>query len=130
MTVTITFGKTPKTFKKFPVKFKTPEGEDAAIAITFKYRTRSGYAAYLNSMFAVDGEADKPVEGESPDFVALFAKGGAKSVEKLLEAIESWDFSEPLSKESLLQLQDEYPAAVAAMGEAYRMAAVDGKLGN
>ena len=128
MAVNIVLGKTPKTFGKFPVKFRTPEGEDAAIAVTFKYRTRSGYAAYLNSLFATD--AEKPVEGEKPDFVELFAKGGEKSVEKLLDAVDGWDFGEPLTKETLLQLQDEFPAAIAAMGESYRMACVEGKLGN
>ena len=128
MAANIVLGKTPKTFKKFPVKFKTPEGEEAAIAVTFKYLTRSGYAAYLNSMFAT--EADKPVDTDKPDFVALFAKGGEKSVEKLLDAMESWDFGHDLDKETLMQLQDEFPAAIAAFGEAYRMACVDGKLGN
>lgn len=98
------------------------------LALTFKYRTRSGYAAYLNSMFS--GEAEKPVEDEKPNFVQLFAKGGEKSVEKLLDVIDSWDFGEPLNKETLLQLQDEFPAVVAAMGESYRTACVEGKLGN
>lgn len=128
MAVSITLGKTPKTFGKFPVKFQTPDGEDAAIAVTFKYKTRSGYAAYLNSMFAEEGE--KPVEGEKPDFIELFAKGGEKSVEKLLDVIDSWDFGEPLNKETLLQLQDEFPAAIAAFGDAFRSACTGGKLGN
>ena len=128
MAANIVLGKTPKTFKKFPVKFKTPEGEDAAIAVTFKYLTRSGYAAYLNSMFAT--EADKPVDTDKPDFVALFAKGGEKTVSKLLEAVDSWDFGYDLNKDTLLQLQDQYPGGVSAMGEAYRIACTEGKLGN
>jgi hypothetical protein len=70
------------------------------------------------------------VDTDKPDFVALFAKGGEKSVEKLLDAMESWDFGHDLDKETLMQLQDEFPAAIAAFGEAYRMACVDGKLGN
>lgn len=129
MTVTITLGKTPKTFKKFPVKFKTPDGEDSAIAVVFKYRTRSGYGEYLNSLFAVT-DSDKPAEGETVDFVELFAKGGARAVEKLLDAIDSWDFAEPLNKETLLQMQDEFPAAIAAFAETYRGACIEGKLGN
>ena len=126
---TIKLGSTPKTFKKFPVKFTMPDGENGAIAAVFKYRTRAGYGEYLNSLFAVS-ETEKPADGEKLDFVALFAKGGEKAVEKLLDAIESWDFDYELTKETLIQMQNEIPASIAAFGETYRNACIEGKLGN
>lgn len=125
----IKLGATPKVFKQIPVKFTLPDGGDGAIPVVFKYRTRSGYALYLNDLYATS-EAEKPPEGAKLDFVELFAKGGEKTVSQLLNCVESWVFDYDLTKENLTQMQDEIPAAIAAMGEAYRAACVEGKLGN
>ena len=130
MAIQIVLGKTPKTFKKVPVKFLTPEGDEAVVAVVFKYRTRAAYAQFLNEMFATT-DADKPADGEKVDFEVLFAKGGEKTVEKMLDAIVSWDLPDvELNKENMLQLQNEYQASIPAFGDAYRAACVEGKLGN
>ena len=60
----------------------------------------------------------------------LFAKGGEKTVKKLLDAIDAWEFGYDLSEETLLQMQDEIPASIAAFGDAYRLACLEGRLGN
>ena len=125
----IKLGNTPKTFKKIPVKFTMPDGEAGAIAVVFKYRSRSGYGAYLNELFN-SAETEQPVDEDAKrDFVAIFAKGGEKAIEKLLAEMESWDFGYELNKETLMQMQDEFPASIAALGEAFRAACVEGKLG-
>lgn len=81
-------------------------------------------------MFATT-DADKPADGEKVDFEVLFAKGGEKTVEKMLDAIVSWDLADvELNKENMLQLQNEYQASIPAFGDAYRAACVEGKLGN
>ena len=122
-------GNTPKVFKQIPVKFTFPDGEPGAIAVVYKYRTRTGFGEYLNKLFETSG-AVKPDDDGKLDFVELFAKGGEKTVTQLLDAIESWNFEYPLDKETLMQLQDEVPAAIAAFGEAYRAACAEGRLGN
>lgn len=126
---TIKLGNKPKTFKAFPVKFTMPDGEAAAIQTTFKYRTRKEYGEFLNDMFN-SANAEKPQDGDAVDFVALFATGGEKTVKKLLETIDSWVFEYELNLETLMQMQDEIPASIAAFGDAYRAACVDGRLGN
>ena len=125
----ITLGTTPKTFKRFPVKFKLPDGEEGIINVTFKYKTRSGYGEYLNAMFKASGE-EAPASNADVDFVALYKKTGAKSAEKLVEAIDSWDFEYPLTAETLAQLHDEIPSALAALAGALQGACTEGRLGN
>ncbi len=129
MTAVIKLGNKPKTFKPFPVKFTMPDGEAGAIQTTFKYRTRKEYGAFLNDLYN-SADTDKPQDGEKLDFEALFAKGGEKSVKKLIEAIDSWDFEYDLTAETLVQMQDEIPASIAAFGDAYRVACLEGRLGN
>ncbi len=87
---TIKLGNKPKTFKAFPVKFTMPDGETGAIKTTFKYRTRSEYGAFLNDLYN-SADTEKPQDGEKLDFESLFAKGGEKTVKKLIEAIDDWD---------------------------------------
>lgn len=125
----IKLGNTPKVFKSVPVKFTMPDGGSGVIPTVYNYRTRTGFGEYLNKLFATS-DAIRPADGEALDFVDLFAKGGERTVTQLLDAIDSWDFEYPLTKETLMQLNDEVPAAVAALGEAYRAACVEGKLGN
>ena len=126
---TIKLGNKPKTFKPFPVKFTMPDGEEGAINATFKYRTRKEYGAFLNDLYH-SADTEKPPEGEKIDFEALFAKGGEETVKKLNDAFDAWEFGYGLSEETLLQMQDEIPASIAAFGDAYRLACLEGRLGN
>ena len=125
----IVLGSTPKTFKRFPVRFELPDGEEGVINVTYKYKTRSGYGEYLNDLFKSSGEK-APERNTEVDFVELYKKTGAKSAEKLVEAIDSWDFEYPLSADTLAQLHDEIPSALAALAGALQAACTEGKLGN
>ena len=122
-------GKTPANFKPFNVKFTLPDGEDDQIKVTFKYMTRSQFAAFLNELFAEAGEA-KPDSEEKVDFEKLFAKGGEKTVSHLSKIIADWDFAEKPTAENLRQLHDQAPAAAAAMTSAFSAACTEGRLGN
>lgn len=124
----LTLGKTPANFKPFNVKFTLPDGEDDQIKVTFKYMTRSQFAAFLNELFNEAGE-EKPTD-EKVDFEKLFAKGGDKTVAHLSKIIVDWDFAEKPTSETLRQLHDQAPAAAAALTAAFSGAATEGKLGN
>jgi hypothetical protein len=124
----LVLGKTPATFKPFNVKFVLPDGQDDQLLVTFKYKTRSQFAQFLNSLFVEAGEV-KP-EAEKIDFEALFAKGGEKTVSHLSQIIEAWDLDEPINGKTLAALHDQAPAAAAAMTQAYSAACTEGRLGN
>lgn len=125
----LVLGKTPATFKPFPVKFTLPDGQDDQIKVTFHYKTRSQFAEFLNQLFGSAGE-EKPDTGEPLDFEALFAKGGQKTVAQLSQIIADWDFAEKPTPEILATMHDEAPAAAAAITAAYSAACTEGRLGN
>lgn len=47
-----------------------------------------------------------------------------------MQAVEGWNLDEPFALESVQQLADELPAAVAAIMDTYRSAITQGRLGN
>ena len=124
----LVLGKTPANFKPFDVKFTLPDGQEDQIKVTFKYKTRSQFAAFLNELFQEAGE--EKTTDEKIDFEKLFAKGGDKTVSHLTKIIAEWDFAEPATAESLRAMHDQAPAAAAAMTSAFSLACTEGKLGN
>lgn len=124
----IKLGNTPKTFKKSVVKFRMPDGSNGVINAVFKYRTRTQFGEFLNTVFADAGE--KAPEGETPDFEKLFAATKDKNADHLILALDSWDVDAELTLDSLKLLSNEIPAASIALMEAYNNACTQGKLGN
>lgn len=124
----ITLGKTPKTFKPFPVKFPMPDGSEGTILATFKYRTRTEFGAFLNQVFGDAGE-QPPADGK-PNFEDLFEKTKDKNAEHLLLALDAWDVDADLTLKSLQDLANEIPAASVELMRAYNLACTEGRLGN
>ena len=124
----LVLGKTPENFKAFPVKFTLPDGVEDQINVTFKYKTRSQFAAFLNELFAKSGD-EKPAD-DAVDFEALFAKGGEQTVSHLSQIIAAWDLDAPINAKTLGELHDQVPGAASAMTRAYSAACTEGRLGN
>jgi len=129
----IKLGSRPNNFKPFPVKFELPDGSEGVITVTYKYRTKQEFGQLLDGLLAgAKPEEAKGAAAGEPAFSweKFFADNAGTSANHLLDSVDAWDLDEPLSREVLLQLGNEVPAAVAALMAGYAGACRDGRLGN
>lgn len=124
----VKLGARPKAFKPVTIKFEMPDGTKAAIEALYKYRTRSEFGELMNQLFA-DAGVERPAD-EKLDFKKIFESGSDKNADHILASLESWNLDEALNRDNLRQLNDEMPAACVALMDGYRMACVEGRLGN
>ncbi|MBP0589278.1 hypothetical protein J8I87_06010 [Paraburkholderia sp. LEh10] len=123
----IALGKRPTSFKHV-VKFPMLDGGEAAIEITYKYRTRKEFGAFIDEVFASSKEERPADDGFS--WAALMEKTGSANADYVMQAVEGWNLDEAFTRENVQQLADELPAAITAIMDAYRNAITQGRLGN
>ncbi|MEN6538692.1 MAG: phage tail assembly chaperone [Mizugakiibacter sp.] len=123
----VKLGNRPKNFKRV-IAFPLVEGGEGAIEVSFKYRTRSEFGAFIDGIFAAAKE-EAPADGEFK-MADLMAKTRDKNAAYLLDVIDGWNLDEPLNRETAEQLCDELPAAAAEIMEAYRLCTVEGRVKN
>lgn len=122
----IKLGNRPKSFKRI-VTFPLIEGGEGAIEVSFRYRTRTEFGAFIDKI-----SADAKDSGEQKDFTIaeLMGKTRDKNAQYLMDVIDGWNLDEPMTRATVEQLCDELPGAAAEIMEAYRKAIVEGRLGN
>lgn len=137
----IILGKRPQSFKR-TVTFAMPEGEVGTIEVSFKYRTRSEFATFVDEMQAAAKAASEQEVGRLRDAAAtgaavdditqsdITARQNDFNARYVMGAVDGWNLDVPFDQESVAQLVDELPAAVVAIVSDYRAAIVDGRLGN
>lgn len=131
MATTFKLGNRPKFFAPITVRFTGPDGAEKVIPdVVFVYRTRTEYGEWVDSINEASAASYTPAPGEKFSVKALFQATGSGGATQLANAINSCGLDLPLSAENLAQLYDESPAAMEALIEAYRAAAVQGRLGN
>jgi hypothetical protein len=123
----IVLGKRPQNFKH-TVKFVMLDGTEATIDVTYKYRTRTEYGAFVDEVAA----AAKQDRGSDEDFswARVMEKTGASNAEYVMQAVEGWNLDEEFTLENVQQLADELPGAISAIMDTYRNAITQGRLGN
>lgn len=126
----IKLGACPKTFNA-PVKFQMLDGSEAVINVTYRYRTRQQFGAFLDEIYAENG-ITRPTEadGQSSLIEAAYARGNEKIASQIMRAAEGWDLDEPFNEENVQSLVNEFPAAAGAIIATYEKAIKDGVLGN
>lgn len=126
----IRLGQTPKNFKR-KVSFKLADGSDASIEITYKYRTRSEYGEFIDSMVKAAGNASKEVAvDENKVWGDLMAKIADSKAEHIVQIAEGWNLDEEFTINNIRQLADEFPEAAESIIENYRFAVTAARLGN
>lgn len=138
MAITVKLGNRPKNFKKV-VTFKMHDGTDGSIECIFKYRTRSEFGSFIDSMIKEVSDAAAPEQSKQSEPVVvknfsmleLMQDAAAQNVSYLMQALEGWNLSETaFNRENVAQLVDEMPAAAMAIMDAYQSACSQGRLGN
>jgi hypothetical protein len=77
---------------------------------------------------AENADSTNPVEKFS--LAKIYAKASTKNAQDVLKIITGWGLSEELSMDSVQQLNDELPLAVATIVGDYYTAMTTGRLGN
>jgi hypothetical protein len=156
----VTLGSAPRTFKPITVTFMMPDGTEGKFTVVYKYRSRKQFGAWLDELLtagkakaeAAAEEANTPtpvyMEDEAPEpkpefrNELFFAEMGESAADYLTGTVddtgkvttpgcvESWDLEFKPTRENVLQMADELPAAISALMESYRSACRDGRLGN
>lgn len=126
----IKLGACPKNFTA-AVKFTLLDGSEAVINVTYRYRTRQQFGAFLDEVFAENG-VTRPAEGEAAGSLveAAYAAGNEKIARQIMRAAEGWDLDEPFTEANVQALVNELPAAAGAIVATYEKAIKDGVLGN
>lgn len=143
----VKLGKRPAHFKEISVAITLPDGTDAVIPVTFKYKTKPEFGAWQDSVIGAKPDAPKPAEPEKvadePDaekkvadapkisWEQMYVAAGDRSAEILLDIIHAWGLDVPLSKDAILELEADCGAgAIPALFEAFGKACREGRLGN
>lgn len=121
----VILGKRPESFAPIPVAFQMPDGDEGVITCTFKYRTRSEWGAFIDSL-----GAESAARAHEADWGGLMKALGEESAAALSQVLSGWDLDIPLGAESLFSLSDGLPRGAAAIMAAYAAACRDGALGN
>lgn len=138
----IKLGNRPKSFKRV-VSFLMLDGTTGTIECQFKYRTRKEFGQFIDGITEAaraqgkladeerqaaglaDGQETKPFS-----LAEHLEKTVGASADYTLQILDGWNLDYPLDKDTLEQLSDELPGAMAAITEAYRAAINEGRLGN
>lgn len=146
----IKLGTPPKNIPH-TVKFKGIDGEEDTFDVTYKYRTRSQFAQYVDSLStaatkkakaqakaSTSKKAKKPaaeaLEGDEVLDVTVWTDivngTSGQMAEHLMGMLESWELNDELNRANVERLVDEYPGLATAIISDYRAAVVEGRLGN
>jgi len=123
----IKLGNRPKNFKRI-VKFGLIEGGEGSIECTFKYRTRSEFGRLIDGMAHDARQAG--AAGADLSVAQIMDATKDKNAAYLLDVLDGWNLDEVLTRDTAAQLCDELPGAATEIMEAYRLAIVEGRLGN
>lgn len=123
----IILGSRPKNIKK-SIKVQLLDGSEGEVGLSFKYRTRTEYGAWIDSL--VEGEKPSGDEVMKMPWEKLAGKTVEANARYIMEAVDGWDLDVDFNLDSVKQFCDEFPLACSLVMDAYRSAINEGRLGN
>lgn len=105
-----------------------PDGTEGLLPVTFRYRTRTEYGQFLDSVFGAGAPAfDGSAVGASESQQRGVTQYNGQYIHGCLQG---WGLDAPFTLQSCIQLADELPGAAQAVMNRYRQLIVEGRLGN
>lgn len=123
----IVLGNPPKTIKK-AIKVQLLDGSDGEVGFLFKYRTRTEYGAWIDSLMS----GDEPIGGEvlKMPWEKLAGKTVEANASYIMQAADGWDLDIEFNPENVKQFCNEFPLACSTAMDTYRQAINEGRMGN
>jgi len=127
----IKLGNRPKNFKK-TVKVPMLEGGEGSVEVSFIYRTRTEFGAFIDDL--MDDAGVKPASQSDDDqkfsLEQALAKTKEANADYIMKVVDGWNLDVDFSRDAVAQLCDELPGAAMAIMNDYRTAITEGRLGN
>jgi len=127
----IVLGKRPKNFKRV-IKVPMLEGGEGTVEVSYIYRTRTEFGAFVDELFAAAGVTPASKSDEDVKFSLQDALSRTRdtNADYILKIIDGWNLDVDFSRDNVVQMCDELPGAALAMIDNYRLAVTEGRLGN
>ena len=125
----IKLGNRPKNFKKV-VSFDMLDGTKGTVEVSYKYRTRKEFGAFLDALFSDAGVKPTPDKDEKVLIEEIMGKAVDSNSDYIMQVADGWNLDEGFDRATVQQLCDELPGAAGAIMETYRLAITEGRLGN
>jgi len=126
----IKLGARPKNFKA-KITFPVLEGGESFIEVSYIYRTRTEFGAFLDEVLKDAGvEAESASSDDKASIAAALVKTRDTNADYIMRIADGWDLDIEFNHDNVAQLCDEYPAAAMAIMNNYRAAMTEGRLGN
>lgn len=127
----IILGKRPKNFKK-QIKVPMLEGGEGTVEVSYVYRTRTEFGAFVDELFSAAGV--KPASQSDEDIKFNLEEALKRTrdtnADYIMKIMDGWNLDVDFSRDSVVQLCDELPGAALAIIDSYRLAVTEGRLGN
>lgn len=105
-----------------------PDGSDGLLPVTFKYRTRTEFGEFLDSIF---GTTPPEFDGTSKNAAANQQRGTTQyNGQYIFGCLKGWGLDAPFTLQNCIQLADELPGVAQALMNRYRQLTIEGRLGN
>jgi len=127
----ITLGKRPKNFKR-TVTANLLEGGEGKVEMSFIYRTRTEFGAFVDVLFDAAGEQPTGKTDDEVKFSLARAleKTRDSNADYIMKIADGWNLDVEFSRAAVVQMCDELPGIALEIINTYRMAVTEGRLGN
>lgn len=122
-------GNTPKDISS-KVDIPMFDGGFDEVAVSFVYRTKTQYAEMLDENQAEAKKLDEERGDKVLSVAESFSRHDNFQAKCVLKFLKTWDLSDELTQENLVQLENEHPGSLDAFANKYHQAVAESRTKN